>query len=103
MFTLRLEETKKHGDPKMSFKSYVESINQGQEKSRKKSATQCLEAPRTLGEIISHFSALIYKNHSDHSFAKSMTATLSLIIQSNRIHFQATDMDHFLNSLLLAL
>jgi len=53
MFTLRLEETKKHGDLKMSFKSYVESTNQGQEKSRKKSASHGLEVPRTLGEIVS--------------------------------------------------
>ena len=65
MFTLRLEETKKHGDLKMSCKSYNDSINQGQEKSRKKGASHGLEAPRTLGEIVSYFSALIYKNYPD--------------------------------------
>ena len=32
-----------------------------------------------------------------------MAAALSLIIRSNKLHFQATDIDHFLNSLLLAL
>ena len=49
----------------MGFKAYSESINQNQDKSRKKSTAQVLEAPRNLGEIVSFFAAHMYKSHQN--------------------------------------
>ena len=87
----------------MSYKSYSESVNQSQDKSRKKNATQMLEAPRNLGEIASFFAAHMYKNHQNPASAQSLTKTLSLIIIKRQIHFQACELDHLLNSVLLSL
>jgi hypothetical protein len=45
----------------------------------------------------------MYKQASCPSFSESLGRTLGKIIKSNILDFQATDIDHILNSLLLAL
>lgn len=81
VFILRLEETQRNGDLKMNYKEFFENYTQGLEKNKKKNTTLPLEAPRTLGEIISFMSAQMYKNHLNVSFVNSVCRTLSLIIE----------------------
>lgn len=64
---------------------------------------QPFEIPYNLGEVISHFCALVYKNYHDEEQVQSLFASLSLIIKRNYIHFLALDLGHFFNSVLLTL
>lgn len=78
IYNLRLEETKKHGDLKMSFKAFVEA-NQTNDKSKKK-----VEIPRTLGEITSYLTATMFKHPG---IADALGKSLSLIFKQNVVHF----------------
>jgi len=103
LFCLRLDETQGHGDLKMSYKESFDNYTWGLDKNKKKSTTLPLEAPRTLGEIVSFFCAQMFKNHQNGAFVSSITKTLSKVIEQSQLHFQASELDHLLNSVLLAL
>jgi len=62
-----------------------------------------LEAPRNLGEIFSHLSALMYKNGQSAFFVENIAKTLKDVVFKNQLHLDALEVDHMMNSILLAL
>jgi hypothetical protein len=56
-----------------------------------------------LGEVMSFFSALAFKNVTVPGIVQSIFRSLNTIIKKNVLHLQACDLDHFLNCVLLAL
>ena len=85
----------------MSHKTFTENLANASEFKKKKAGT--LEISRNLGEIMSFFSALAYKNHTDPGFVDSIFSSLQMIIEANPLHLLACDLEHFVNSVLLAL
>lgn len=86
----------KQGELNMSFKQYYEA--QSQDKKKKP-----LEVPRTLAEVFSYFAALIYKHYQNILFCQGLFKCLAIIVQKRLIQFQACEINHMVNSVLLAL
>lgn len=71
MYSLRLEETQKHGDIKLSYKDFSEQVMANQDaKARKK--MNMFEISRTFDEIVSYFCALAFKHAQDPGFVEGI-------------------------------
>jgi len=59
--------------------------------------------PRSLNDIISYFTAMMYKHYYAPTFVESICSALKMVILDNRLHFLSLEGNHFLNCLLLTL
>lgn len=70
---------------------------------KKKQTSTFLDVPRTLGDCVAMFCALMLQPSSASGVRQANAQVLSLLAEQNLTHLEATDVETILNSLMLTI